>query len=499
VRGDLGVDDARLPSKGAAGAEEAAIGRSGSQQTGALSARPMGGGMGASQPRTLVDASSLRTLLDAQLPATAATCAMPGMGLAPASDGSGAEATTSAQPADVTRVAPDSTTASSFTAPSFTAPPLTAPSFTAPSFTAPDSTTASSGHDAAAAELTTGTGLHHGAAPETRTPRARSPQMMRDALEARWTSALHSAQDWTNVLRMTGGNPQLNSSSAATHAAGHADNADFGALHALHTLHGLPLSASSAGLLQASLAMAEAPPGMNPAMGVHSRSPSEALLAELTMSARGELCRGALSSCHQAPTSDGGMDDLIDSLFPISEQTSHQVSFPVEGNLHPVLDAQRFGGARQSIAPQSRNDRLSTMNVEQHGAQAPESAGQTPRFDVTSDVSGGGGSRSMPRGCGACPEAASCRGGSDSAEGDGFDLPLEESRSWWAEPPHASRSSARSANGVNGPIRRATNAPPPLEREHPPLQGSISPTGSSNSALSATDILHLGDELLDGV
>jgi len=104
--------------------------------------------------------------------------------------------------------------------------------------------------------------------------------------------------------------------------------------------------------LQAQIAMAEMPAsaiGLGPAiMGAHSRNASEHLLSDLALAARGAPCGGALPS-YQPLVSDGGLDELIDSLFsspdrsPIAEELGQQSTVPAPGRpddgLHPAPPA----------------------------------------------------------------------------------------------------------------------------------------------------------------
>jgi hypothetical protein len=159
------------------------------------------------------------------------------------------------------------------------------------------------------------------------------------------------------------------------------------------------------------------------------------------MSACTEQGEGALSSSHTpaAAAADGGMDDLIDSLFPLSEGMNQHFSFPTGSLQSGLVPAQRCCAKRRRIETQEpgptnlpRDELASLYQHVAHGrSHAQPQLGRT----LISETS----------------------------------LALRD-------PSLSSVSAIGAVGGVHG----VGGAPPAAARE-PPLKGSMSPTGSSNS------------------
>ena len=73
---------------------------------------------------------------------------------------------------------------------------------------------------------------------------------------------------------------------------------------------------------------------------------------------------------------------------------------------------------------------------------------------------------------------------------------VANARGWWGEP-QRSGSADSSAEAGGGSADGSRDGSGRAGKGGRP--GTVSPSGSFNSALSTSDILHLGDELLDGV
>ena len=354
-------------------------------------------------------------------------------------------------------------------------------------------------------------------------------------INEQWQRTLIASQDWANVLRMANQNPEL-ASAASKSLAGGVGSSPFHNFGAFAGAGGIPAflaggSGESGG--QGSSSMGEIASGMNPALSAQHRSASEQLLAELTNSTRAQQRRPVLPTALQQPPQqppDGGMDELIDSLFPFTEEMSHHPSSGRSPRSRSGRhgSSKSHGGSRSSSGRSHHSKRSRTSNSDSapHSRSSEEGV-TTTRLSESSELprnkskSSNLGENSSERA--TISAEGSHSDGSGSAEGSRG--PWSQGSEWWGGGGDDRSTSASSSGGdVSGSGSTAMQgyAPGPgpatalpcshlhaltvaalacrslRDMENRP-KGSVSPTCSSNSCLSATDILQLGDELLDGV
>lgn len=324
-------------------------------------------------------------------------------------------------------------------------------------------------------------------------------------INEQWQRTLIASQDWANVLRMANQNPEL-ASAASKSLAGGVGSSPFHNFGAFAGAGGIPAflaggSGESGG--QGSSSMGEIASGMNPALSAQHRSASEQLLAELTNSTRAQQRRPVLPTALQQPPQqppDGGMDELIDSLFPFTEEMSHHPSSGRSPRSRSGRhgSSKSHGGSRSSSGRSHHSKRSRTSNSDSapHSRSSEEGV-TTTRLSESSELprnkskSSNLGENSSERA--TISAEGSHSDGSGSAEGSRG--PWSQGSEWWGGGGDDRSTSASSSGGdVSGSGSTAMQG----DMENRP-KGSVSPTCSSNSCLSATDILQLGDELLDGV
>lgn len=239
-----------------------------------------------------------------------------------------------------------------------------------------------------------------------------------------------------------------------------------------------------------------------------SRSASELMLNELMNATRAQR-RVALSTTTPSSTSllahptlpeglpeagsmpDGGMDDLINSLFPFAEDMQQQLAaLPA---MQPVHSNGIHHLSSRMIPSASSNSLASSLATSVGLARSGE--GRSIASVRTAEVSGAmsdGNSESSHRDASA-PHSRAQRTSPSSANGSAND----------STEGHTSTDGTATADGKSiegsGDANQRSSPPSLASGLEHRTKGSSSPTCSSNSALSAADIMHLGDELLDGV
>ena len=256
-------------------------------------------------------------------------------------------------------------------------------------------------------------GVAHGS--HTPLPPASAANMM--MMDERWQRAMLASQDWTNMLRMANLNPEIAKAMSATtasmqgiaggaqglNAATFANLAAMGGAGALGGLGGLP-GFGAAGMCGGVGGPCGQPPNtgdtqqssMNSApfqqhhvSGGMNRTASEQLLAELTNSTRAQQ-RQRIGGVHpllaaqQHSTSqtsaDGSMDELIDSLFPFSDDMHQQLG--------------QFGGMGTGLGPSSssssgRSHSGSGHRSSHHSSKSERREKRSGRHAISKSSSGG--------------------------------------------------------------------------------------------------------------